>query len=231
MAAVRPQAGRNRRRIQHLKRDVRLQVLILTIEQGLSSVAGAGLKAKNPIPVVLDVDNGPSTSWAFVEPTRQTGKASVAVIGIFAVRIVMMDDQTEARSRSASDPFEHREIAVRIAKGGDGTPPDMGVDRDGLAFLVAKEVQLGLAHERRLAVLDDISGDDAAADHLLGRNAIDGIAEGAHELDAAAGDDRPVSNVFINDILRGAQWVGIGPKKIRMTLSRPITRTSSCMVQ
>jgi hypothetical protein len=48
---------------------------------------------------------------------------SVAIVGIFALSVDVVDDQGKRRSGSRLRPFEHLKIAVRIAECGDGPPP------------------------------------------------------------------------------------------------------------
>ena len=69
------------------------------------------------------------------------------------------------------------------------------MDADRLAFLVVDEIQLGQAHEDGLAVAHFVLRLDAAADDLLGRDAVDLLGPRAHELDAAAGDDEGLEAV------------------------------------
>ena len=65
----------------------------------------------------------------------------------------------------------------------------------GLAGFVVNEVELRQTHQHGLAVADFELRLDAAADDLFRRDAIDLFRPGAHELDAAAGDDEGLETV------------------------------------
>ena len=65
----------------------------------------------------------------------------------------------------------------------------------GLPALSSTKLDLGQAHQHRLAVPHLELRLDAAADHLLRGNAVDPLRPGAHELDAAARDDERLEAV------------------------------------
>ena len=57
----------------------------------------------------------------------------IAVVGPFALGIGVVDQTHEARASAGRGPFQHLLVAVGIAEGEDGTPPDEPVDAFGLA--------------------------------------------------------------------------------------------------
>ena len=65
----------------------------------------------------------------------------------------------------------------------------------GLPSLSSMKFDFRESDEHRLAVAHFEFRLDAAADDLLGRNAVDALGPGAHELDAAAGDDEGLESV------------------------------------
>ena len=65
----------------------------------------------------------------------------------------------------------------------------------GLPALSSMKFDLRQPHEHGLAVAHLVLRLDAAADDLLGRDAIDLLRPRAHELDAAAGDDEGLEAV------------------------------------
>ena len=86
--------------------------------------------------------------------------------------------RAETRAAPGGRPLEHLQVAVGVAESSDRAPADVRVDADRLACLVIDEVDLGQAHEHRLAVAHFEFRLDAAADHLLGRDAIDFLVHG-----------------------------------------------------
>src|SRR6266568_4202266 len=101
----------------------------------------------------------------------------------------MMDKQCEARARSTRRPFEHLLVAIRVSKGGDWSSANERLDADRLALFVVYELYLGQLQKQRLSVADFVLQLAAAANDLLGRNAVAVLGEATHELDAAARDN------------------------------------------
>jgi hypothetical protein len=81
------------------------------------------------------------------------------------------------------------------------------VDADGLAGLVVDEAIPGLLHDRRHPVVTAYSV-GVAADHLLGRDAVGLLGEGAHEIDAAARDDPGLEALVAQDRRAAPAWAG-----------------------
>ena len=64
----------------------------------------------------------------------------MGVVGVFACRVGVMDDQAEARAGIVDGRvFEHGLVAVAIADGHHGAAAGEPVDAGGLAFLVIDE--------------------------------------------------------------------------------------------
>ena len=143
----------------------------------------------NDLPVLLHVDNRPAFRLCFVEAFVEAANAGLSVVGPFALGIRMVDVKREPRPLSGSRPLQHLQVAVGVAERGNGSPADLLVDGNRLAFLVVKEVEFGQADKNRRTVAHLELHLDAAADHLLRRDAIDFLGPRAHELDAAAGND------------------------------------------
>lgn len=72
---------------------------------------------------------------------------------------------------------------------------DVALDTDWLAVLVIDHVDLGQLDEQRRAVMHFELHLQAAADKLLGRDAVHALRPWAHELDAAARDDECLESV------------------------------------
>ena len=88
----------------------------------------------------LHVDHGPSVGRRRVQRLVEPPEMRFAVVGIFPLRIGVMDDQAEPRAAGHRRPLQHLEIAVGIAERGDRAAADMLVDADRLAGLVVDEV-------------------------------------------------------------------------------------------
>jgi hypothetical protein len=74
--------------------------------------------------VILHGNNSPIVKLGRVKGLVELAKMSVAIVGIFALSVDVVDDQGKRRSGSRlGRPFEHLNIAVRIAECGDGPPP------------------------------------------------------------------------------------------------------------
>jgi hypothetical protein len=86
-----------------------------------------------------------------------------------------MHDQRKTRTGTARAPFEHLEIAIRVAEGGDRTAPDGHVDPDRLPSRA--------------------SNFDTVLLPITCSGPVDGLAERAHELDPAAGNNEAFETV------------------------------------
>src|SRR4029453_5261719 len=83
-------------------------------------------------------------------------------------------------------PFEHLEVAIRVAERGERPAADDLVDADGLSSLVIDKIDFRQPHEHGRVAAELVFDLRAASDHLLRRNAVDALDPRAHELDAAA---------------------------------------------
>ncbi len=95
------------------------------------------------------------------------------------------------------------------------------MDALGLAGVVVVEQQLGLLGQERLAVLVvAVLRAASAADHLLGRNAVDLFGVDAHEVLAAAGDDVGLvavgAQILQHLVHRLIGQLGVGPVPARI---------------
>jgi len=134
-------------------------------------------------------------SPGLIEGFVETANGRLTIVGIFAVGIGVMDDEAETRPRTGGGPLDHLQVAVGVAESGDGPPADVHLNADGFTRLVVDKVDFRQPHQHGRAVAQLETGLDAAADDLLGRNAVDLFRPGAHELDAAAGHDISLESV------------------------------------
>jgi len=143
----------------------------------------------NDHPVSLHVDNCPAFRLCFVEAFVEAAKAGFSVVGPFALGIGVVDVERESRPLSGSGPLQHLQVTVAVAERGNGSPADLLLDGNRLAFLVVIEVELGPADKNRRALAHLELHLDTAANHLLRWDAVNFLGPRAHELDAAAGYD------------------------------------------
>ena len=115
-----------------------------------------------------------ASSSALSEPADR----GLAVVGLLALGVGVVDDQPEARASPAVVHSQHLQVAVGVAERGDRAPADELLDADRLARLVVDEVELRQAHEHRLAVAQLELELARAADDLLGRDAVDASVQG-----------------------------------------------------
>ena len=71
------------------------------------------------------------------------------VISPFALGIGVVDERHEAGPAARRRPLEHLVVAVGVAEGGDGAPPDLRMDADGLPGLVVNRNSFRQADEHR----------------------------------------------------------------------------------
>ena len=158
---------------------------------------------------------------------------AVAVVGVLAFGVGVVDDQAEARPGARGGPLQHLQVAVGVAERRDRPAADELVDADGLARAVVDEVDLGQLHRapacRRRSSNCAL---DRAADHLLGRDAVGLLGPGPHEVDAAAGDDEGLEAVRaqVGQQLehRLVDQLGVGPVEARVARGgEPVRRRSA----
>ena len=127
------------------------------------------------------------------------------------------------RSRAPSPAVVHSSIwksPSELPKAAMGRRPMCWLMPTGLPSLSSMKFDLGQPHQHRLAVAHLVLGLDAATDHLLGRDAVDLLGPGPHELDAAAGDDEGLEAVGpqVSEQLEHGlvDHLGVGPPGRRM---------------
>src|SRR5262249_14230382 len=145
------------------------------------------LEREHPLPFLLHAHHGPAPRLRLVESLVQAADAGLAVIRPFALRVVMVDVETKARSSPRGGPLQHLQVAVGVPEGGDGPAPDELLDTHRLPFLVVHEIHGGQLDEHGLAVANLIPLLACASDDLLGRDAVGLLRKGAEELDPAPG--------------------------------------------
>ena len=84
-----------------------------------------------------------------VQRLVEAAEVRVAVVGVFAFGVGVVDDQPEAHAAGHRGPLQHFEVAVGIAEGRDRAAADMFIDADRLAGLVVDEVDLRQAEQHR----------------------------------------------------------------------------------
>ena len=83
----------------------------------------------------------PPAIFRQVQPFRQLADIRLAVVGIFSLRIGVMNDHSESCPSARRSPLQHLKVAVGIAKGGDRASADVLLDTHGFAGSVVDEVQ------------------------------------------------------------------------------------------
>ncbi len=146
-------------------------------------------QGKTTLPLAGHVHDGPAFLPGLVERLVQPSDRRFAVVGPLSFGVGVMDEPHQARPVAGRRPLQHLAIPIRVAKGQDGAAADELVDADRFAFVVVYEIDLGDADQDRAILPHFELGFDAGADHLLGRDAVHVLDPGAHELDAASGDD------------------------------------------
>ena len=107
-----------------------------------------------------------------------------------------MDNQGEPHTAASSRPFEHLLIAVGVAERHDRAAPNERVNPFRFARPIIDEEDLRLAQELRLSTRGELIFRDCRRTYyLLRRNAVALVGEDAHELHAAAGDDKGLEAV------------------------------------
>lgn len=134
----------------------------------------------------------PIPGMGFVERFVEATDMGVAIIGPFSLGIRVMHQQTEPSAVTGCRPLQHLQIAVGVTERRDGATADATVDGNRLALLVINEVDLRETNDDRIAVAELKLRLHAAANHLLGRNAVDLLGEDTQELNATAGSDHRI---------------------------------------
>ena len=125
------------------------------------------------LPVVLHVYDCPAFRVRLVEGLVEVTDGGRAIVGPLALCVGVVDEEREPRADARGRPLEHLQVAVGVAECCDGTAADVLVDAERFARIVVDEVDLRQEHDHRLAAAHFELRLHAAADDLLGRDAID----------------------------------------------------------
>jgi hypothetical protein len=117
-----------------------------------TAVGAALLEGEDAVPVVLHVGHNPFIHCRGIEGFVEATEGCVSVVGVFAFRVGVMDNQAKAGTASHRRPLQHFQITVGIAERGDRPAADMFVDADWLAGLVVDEIHLRQTEKLRPAV-------------------------------------------------------------------------------
>src|SRR4029077_876423 len=131
-------------------------------------------------------DYDPAFGDRFVPGFVELAYIRFAVVGPFAFSIIVVDDEHEARARSAHRPLKHLLIAIGIPKCRDRSPANESLDTDWLALFVIDELHFGQSQKQRLSTSDFVFHFAAATNDLLWRNAVRLFGKATHKLDPAA---------------------------------------------
>ena len=124
--------------------------------------------AEHGRPVVLDAHDRPALRGRRLQ--RALGAGGV---GELALRVVVQHEQPERRTILAAGVAQHRDVAVRVAAGDDRAPPDAAPDPHGLDRAVVEDVRRRLVGDGAAVLVVDVGERVRAADHALGRDAVD----------------------------------------------------------
>ena len=112
-----------------------------------------------------------------------------AVYVELALGIVVQHEQPQRGTILPAGVAEHRDVAVRVAGGEDRTLADAAPDANRLDRPVVEEVPRRLVRDGAAVLVVGVGEGVRAADHALGRDAVDLLGHGPHEVAVAAGGD------------------------------------------
>src|SRR5207237_6448670 len=160
------------------------------------TVVSLPLESEDRLPVVFHADDGPAVLLCLDhERVAERADLRLGSVGKLTRGVVVMHEHHQPHAAPGLCPLQHLLIAGRISKRGDGPSADVLIDADRFPGLVIYEIHFRQAYENRLAVARFILRLDAAADDLLGWDAVDLFRPRTHELDAAAGHDEGLKAV------------------------------------
>src|SRR5215204_7543810 len=110
------------------------------------------LERKHALPVSLHIHHGPVIHGSGIQRLVESAKVRFAIVCVFAFGVGVMNEKAKAYSTAHGRPLQHFEVAIRVAKGGDRTAPDVLVDADRLASLVIDQVHLRKTKQDRPAI-------------------------------------------------------------------------------
>src|SRR5882672_5230990 len=105
-------------------------------------------------PIVLHADDVEAELTGAVERLGERAQAKVAVIGEFALAIVMMQQERHARPKPRHRVAHHRHVAVGIAEGQDRVASDVKPDVFHLRVAVVETAEFGELHQLAAPVGD-----------------------------------------------------------------------------
>ena len=148
-------------------------------------------------PIVLHANYCPAALWSFRQGFDQLAATlRVCVIGVFAHRVGVMDDQTKTCTGIPDGRvFEHFLVAIAVTESHHRTASNDLMDSDRLAGLVVHEDILECLEQDRLAVAHLEFYPAVRSYDLLGRYAVDSLRPDSHEVGSAAGDNEGLESV------------------------------------
>ena len=90
-------------------------------------------------------------SGRLVERLVEPADIGIAVVGVFALGVGVVDDEAQGRGAVLHrGPLEHLQVAIRVAEGDDRAAADEAVDADRFARPVVDKVDFRHAEQDRL---------------------------------------------------------------------------------
>ena len=165
--------------------DIGLKTARLLICRWFGTAVGAALlEGEDAVPVVLHVGHNPFIHCGGVEGFVEATEARVSVVGVFAFRVGVMDNQAKADATGHRRPLQHFDIAIGIAECRYRTAADELIDADRLASLVIDKVEFRQSEKLRPAIAHLELRLDRRSHDLFRRHAVDPLGPRTHELDA-----------------------------------------------
>jgi hypothetical protein len=125
------------------------------------------LSRKNLIPILLHVHYDPAHGIRPVEGLVEGSDVALAVVGILAIGIGVVNKQPQSSTFAGLGVFDHLHVGIGIAEGQDRPAADVLIDTHRLARLIVDEVNFRLANEYRLTIFDLEFGDNTSIISLL----------------------------------------------------------------
>src|SRR5450631_3803050 len=146
-------------------------------------------------PIVLHVHDNPARRRSCVKRLIEFSDGRLAIVGPFPFGVGVMNEKAKASTARTCRVLKHLHVAIGVAERRNRTEANVLVDTDWLARSIVNEVDLWQAHEHRLSIEQFEFRLAAAANDLLGWNAIGFIRPGTHKIDAAARNDESLEAV------------------------------------
>src|ERR1039457_5591847 len=135
-------------------------------------------------PVVLHADDRPAALLGAFQ--RLLGTARVVEL---APAVVVADEQAKGRLALMVGELEHRDVAVRIARGEERPAAGPAPDPDRFLRAIVEIVAFGLVRDRAATVVAGVLERCRAPDNPVTRNPVHLLADRPHEVTAAARGD------------------------------------------